>query len=85
MSVRYVPDQVVVKLKRWASPDPHTRDLVLSSLPSKSYVDHDFDDAGFAVFDLPPGSDVGAVIQRLEKCAVVEFAEPNVVDEGTGG
>ena len=83
MSVRYVPDQVVVKLKRSVFPDRRTRDLVLSSLPSQSHVDHDFDDAGFAVFDLPPGSDVGEVIQRLETCDVVEFAEPNVIDEGT--
>ena len=85
MSVRYVPDQVVVKLKGSVSPDPRARNLVLSSLPSKSHVGHDFDDAGFAVFDLPPGSDVGAVIQRLEKCDVVEFAELAVIDEGTGG
>ena len=84
MSVRYVPDQVVVKLKRPGSPDPRTRDLVLSSLPSKSHVDYDFDDAGFAVFDLPAGSDLRMVIQRLEKCDVVEFAEPSVIDEGTG-
>ena len=83
MSVRYVPDQVVVKLKPSVSPDGRTRDLVFSSLPSKSHVDHDFDAAGFAVFDLPPGSDVGAVIQRLETCDVVEFAEANVIDEGT--
>lgn len=83
MTVRHVPDQVVVKLKRHASRDRAARDLVLKTLPHQAQVDRDFDDAGYAVFDLPPGSDLSKVIRNLEACRIVEFAERNVIDEGT--
>lgn len=80
---RHVPFQVVVKLNRGVSLDSEARNSVISRLPPEAHISSDFNDAGFAVIDLPFESNLDDVIRQLETSEVVEFAEPNYIDEGT--
>ena len=80
---RYAGNQLIVKLRKEFALSPAARQEVIESLPSESTVDRDFDKLGFAVINLPRGTDPSAIAQEIEDNKAIEYAEPNFIDSGT--
>ena len=80
---RQVGNQLIVKLKNEFAVNPVVRQQLIESLPSESTVGRDFDEMGFAIINLPEGTDPSAVAQQIGDNQVIEFAEPNFIDSGT--
>ncbi len=78
--VRYVADQLIVKLKPECSLDPNAKKNLLDSLPKGSTLESGFDKLGMAVVNLPPMVNVLELARALESQGTVQFAEPNFLD-----
>ncbi|HEV8132727.1 MAG TPA: hypothetical protein VGQ81_15890 [Acidobacteriota bacterium] len=81
--VRYVADQLVVKLKSRFLNDSKAQRKVVEVLPRKSNLARGFDETGMAIINLPKSADLFQVARKLEKQDEVQFAEPNFVDSGS--
>ena len=79
---RYVPNQLIVRLKRELAADQEARCQVIKSLPEESTMLRDFDELGIAVFELPNDTDPSAVARAVETHPLVDYAEPNYIDKG---
>ena len=82
-NVRYVADQLVVRLKPEFSGDRHAQEEVLNALPESSAIEDGFDELGIALVNLPERSDLFEIVRELENKSVVAFAEPNFLDSGS--
>ena len=81
--VRYVADQLIVRLKPEFSHDKEAQEEVLNSLPESSAIEEGFDELGIALVNLPERSDLFEIVRELENKNVVAFAEPNFLDSGS--
>lgn len=81
-AVTYVSNQLIVKLKSYASQSPDAHRLVLAALPKKSTLEEGFNSRGRALVRLPDGFDPLEMAQRLASIEEIEFAEPNFVHSG---
>ena len=81
--VRYVADQLIVKVKPQLRNDPETRKKLMSVLPPNSSLQSDFDELGMAVINLPESTDLFEVARKLEEEEAILFAEPTLLDSGS--
>ena len=82
-TLRYVANQIVVKLKPEFHNDEVAQRAVLRALPENSVLQGKFDRFGMAVVNLPPGSDPLNVAQDIEGHEALDFVEPNYLDSGS--
>jgi hypothetical protein len=82
-NVRYVADQLIIRLKPEYSRDRDAQEEVLSALPERSAIEDGFNDLGIALVNLPERSDLFEIVRELENKNVVAFAEPNFVDSAS--
>jgi hypothetical protein len=78
--VSRVDNQVIVQLKRDVAQNADAQASVMRELPSNSEVKQDFDETGLAVIALPESANLETVLERLSQQAVVDYAEPNLLD-----
>ena len=81
--VRYVADQLIVKLKPQFRNDPEICKKIESALPLNSSFQSDFDELGMAVINLPESTDLFEVARKLEEEDAILFAEPTLMDSGS--
>ena len=76
-SEEYVPDQIIVKFKESALGEAKAS----LNKNSESEVVHISPYAGFQVLQIPEGKTVPEMVEAYSKQPIVEYAEPNYIEE----